>query len=203
MTPTSNSTAAVVATVTPAAAPVPPSLSGDVVVPLLTSLLIAALVLLLTLLIARTARAWTLGALGRSRADSSTRLLVGRVVFIAIVTIGALTALGLIGVPWTTVIALTSVLGLAASLALQDVLKNFVAGIYLLVERPFRIGEWIKVRDFVGAVETIDVRTTVLRTEDGGAVMVPNAILFAEIILNRGITPPEPPKTSDEEPEKV
>ena len=200
MTPTTSSTAAVAATQTPASVP---SLSGDVVVPLLTSLLVAALVLLLTLVIARTVRGWTLHALGRSRADSSTRLLIGRVVFIAITTVGALTALGLIGVPWTTVIALTGVLGLAASLALQDVLKNFVAGVYLLVERPFRIGEWIKVREFVGAVETIDVRTTVLRTEDGGAVMVPNAILFAEIILNRGVTPPEPPNKSDEEPERV
>jgi small conductance mechanosensitive channel len=180
-----------------------PSLTADVVVPLLTSLLIAVLVLLLAVVLARTARGWTLGALGRSRADASTRLLIGRVVFIAIVTVGALTALGLVGVPWTTVIALTSVLGLAVSLALQDVLKNFVAGVYLLVERPFRIGEWIKVKDFVGAVETIDVRTTVLRTEEGNAVMVPNAILFSEIILNRGITPPAPPKKSDEEPERV
>jgi small conductance mechanosensitive channel len=200
MTPTSNTAAAAAATPTPA---VPPSLTADVLVPLLMSLLVAMLVLIVTLLIARTLRAWTLRALGRSRADASTRLLIGRVVFIVVTTVGVLTSLGLIGVPWTTVIALTSVLGLAASLALQDVLKNFVAGVYLLVERPFRIGEWIKVRDFVGSVETIDVRTTALRTADGAQVMVPNAILFAEIILNRGITPPESPAKSDEEPERV
>lgn len=200
MTPTSNTGAAAVATPTPAAVP---SLTGDVVVPLLMSLLVALLVLLLTLVIARTARGWTLRALGRSRANASTQLLIGRVVFIAIVTVGALTALGLIGVPWTTVVALTSVLGLAASLALQDVLKNFVAGVYLLVERPFQIGQWIKVREFVGSVETIDVRTTMLRTEDGSQVLVPNAILFAEVILNRGVTPPEPARRSDEEPERV
>jgi len=159
------------------------------------------LVVLLTLLLARTARGWTLRALGRSRADRSTQLLIGRVVFIAILTFGLLTALGVLGVPWATVVALGSVLGLAASLAMQDVLKNFVAGVYLLVERPFRIGEWIKVKDFVGSVETIDVRTTTLRTAEGNAVLVPNAILFAEIILNRGATPPAPEK--DEEPERV
>jgi small-conductance mechanosensitive channel len=98
----------------------------------------------------------------------------------------------------------TGVLGLAASLALQDVLKNFVAGVYLLVERPFRIGESIKVKDFTGAVETIDVRTTVLRTAEGDAVMVPNAILFAEIILNRGIPPPAAASADQaDEPEPV
>jgi small-conductance mechanosensitive channel len=169
-----------------------PSLTSDLLVGVIMSLLIALLVIFVALLVARFARAATLRALGRTRADPSTRLLIGRVVFIAILTIGGLTALGLLGVPWTTVIALTSVLGLAASLALQDVLKNFVAGVYLLVERPFRIGESIKVKDFVGAVETIDVRTTVLRTAEGDAVMVPNAILFAEIILNKGLPPPAP-----------
>ena len=107
-----------------------------------------------------------------------------------------------LGVPWPTVVALAGVLGLAASLALQDVLKNFVAGVYLLVERPFRIGESIKVKEFSGSVETIDVRTTVLRTPEGDAIMVPNAILFAEIILNRGMPrPPAPPEP--EEPERV
>lgn len=169
-----------------------PPLTGDVIGTLLMSLGIALLVLLVTLVLARLARGAVLGALGRTRADRSTALLIGRMVFITVLTIGSLTSLGLLGVPWTTVLALTSVLGLAASLALQDVLKNFVAGIYLLVERPFRIGEEIRIKEFVGRVETVDVRTTVLRTADGEAVMVPNAVLFAEIILNRGIRPAAP-----------
>lgn len=176
----------------------------DLLFGLALSLAVAVVVVLLALVAARVARGATLRALGRTRADPSTKLLIGRVVFIAIVTVGALMALGLLGVPWATVLALTSVLGLAASLALQDVLKNFVAGVYLLVERPFRIGELIKVKDFTGAVETIDVRTTVLRTAEGEAVMVPNAILFAEIILNRGVPAPPAPKLEDaDEPERV
>jgi small-conductance mechanosensitive channel len=106
--------------------------------------------------------------------------------FLGVLLIGLLMALGAFGIAWTTVVALAGVFGLAASLALQDVLKNFVAGVYLLVERPFRVGEEIKVREYVGRVETIDVRTTAIRTADGDLAMVPNAILFAEIILNRG-----------------
>lgn len=186
-------------TPTPTATPVPPlpAVTSELLLSLLFSLLIALGVILGALLIARFARGATLRTLGRTRADPSTRLLIGRVVFVAILMIGGLTALGLVGVPWTTVVALTSVLGLAVSLALQDVLKNFVAGVYLLVERPFRIGESIKVREYVGAVETIDVRTTVLRTPDGDTVMVPNAILFAEIILNRGLPAPVAPAADD------
>src|SRR5438128_2638121 len=100
-----------------------PLATGDIVVPLLLSVLAALVVLLTTMLVARTARGWTLRALGRSRADRTTQLLIGRVVFIAVLTVGLLSALGLLGVPWTTVLALTSVLGLATSLAMQDVLK--------------------------------------------------------------------------------
>ena len=50
----------------------------------------------------------------------------------------------------------------------------------------------------VPELDRLGVRTTVLRTEEGSAVMVPNAILFAEIILNRGAAPPEPPKEPEE-----
>jgi small-conductance mechanosensitive channel len=194
------------ASVTPTPTPIVPAqpvaVTTDLLVSFLIGIVIALAIIMLALVIGRLARAATLRALGRTRADPSTRLLIGRAVFVGVMVIGSLAALGALGVPWPTVVALAGVLGLAASLALQDVLKNFVAGVYLLVERPFRIGESIKVKEFSGAVETIDVRTTVLRTPEGDAVMVPNAILFAEIILNRGIPrPPAPPEP--EEPERV
>ena len=191
---------------TPTPTPSPPgpplALTTDLLVALVISLVLALAIVLLSIAIGRLARAATLRALGRTRADASTQLLIGRAVFIAVLVVGALAALGALGVPWPTVVAFTGILGLAASLALQDVLKNFVAGVYLLVERPFKIGESIKVRDFSGAVETIDVRTTVLRTAEGEAIVVPNAILFAEIILNRGVPRPPPPP-EPEEPQRV
>ena len=161
------------------------------------SVLIALVIFLCALILGRIARSASSRALQRTRADRSTVLLIGRIVFISISVVGALTALGLLGVPWTTVVALTSVLGLATSLAMQDVLKNFVAGIYLLVERPFRVGESVKIRDFVGVVESIDIRTTVLLADNGDRILVPNAILFAEIILNRNVAVVPPPVDAD------
>jgi small conductance mechanosensitive channel len=190
--------------VTPTPTPGPPQtivITTDAVVEFLISAGIALVIVVIALVIGRLVRAATLRALERTRADASTRLLIGRSVFVAVLVVGSLAALIALGIPWPSVVALFGVLGLAASLALQDVLKNFVAGVYLLVERPFRIGESIKVKDFSGSVETIDIRTTVLRTAEGEAVMVPNAILFAEIILNRGTPPPPTPKEpQDPEP---
>lgn len=174
-----------------------PSLAAEAVLPFLLSTLLALVIFLCALILGRMARSATSRALQRTRADRSTVLLIGRIVFISISVIGALTAMGLLGVPWTTVVALTSVLGLATSLAMQDVLKNFVAGIYLLVERPFRVGETVKIRDFVGVVESIDIRTTMLLAENGDQILVPNAILFAEIILNRHVSTVPAAKDND------
>jgi small conductance mechanosensitive channel len=192
--------------VTPTPTPIVPGpptvLTSDLLVGLLFSVVVAAVIGLVALVLGRVARSATLRALAHTRADPATRLLIGRAVFVAVLVVAALAALGALGVPWPTVVTLAGLLGLAVSLALQDVLKNVVAGVYLLVERPFRIGESIKVKDFSGAVETIDVRTTVLRTAEGDAVVVPNAILFAEIILNRGM-PARPSLPEPDEPERV
>lgn len=93
--------------------------------------------------------------------------------------------LGLFGANWTALLAFLSVSTVAISLSFQDVLKNFIAGVYILMERPFSIGERIRVRDYDGRVESIDIRTTVLRSDREERVIVPNAVMFTEILTNR------------------
>jgi small-conductance mechanosensitive channel len=132
----------------------------------------------------------------QTRGDLGLAILLGRIAYFLILFIGLLMVLRAFGVDATTLFAALGIVGLAVSLALQDVLKNVFAGIYLLVERPFLPGEIIKVRDFVGTVESIGLRTTMLRHE-GELVFVPNAILFSEILINRGsptITPTSLPE---------
>jgi small conductance mechanosensitive channel len=93
--------------------------------------------------------------------------------------------LTIFGVPTTAVITSFSLATAGIVLAFQDVLKNFIAGIYLLVERPFTIGDRIKVRDAEGSVEEVDIRTTALKTDTGMIILVPNTIMFTEIVTNR------------------
>lgn len=111
--------------------------------------------------------------------------LAGNGVTVLGVIFAASIILSVAGVPPSAVI--TS-LGLATAgivLAFQDVLKNFIAGIYLLVERPFTIGDQVKVRDAEGSVEEVDIRTTALKTDAGVIILVPNNIIFTEIVTNR------------------
>ncbi|MGE3913524.1 MAG: mechanosensitive ion channel family protein, partial [Chloroflexota bacterium] len=97
------------------------------------------------------------------RADVTARVLIGRIINIVIVGLGVATILDTIGIPLTTFVTVVGVAGLGISLAMQDILKSFVAGTYLLFERPFRIGDEISVKDQRGTVEHIGIRTTRLR----------------------------------------
>ncbi|WP_423793388.1 mechanosensitive ion channel family protein [Methanocaldococcus indicus] len=101
---------------------------------------------------------------------------------ILIIIFSILTALSSIGYDITALLAGLGIGGLAVALAMQDVIKNFIAGVLILIDKPFLIGHWIKVGDFEGIVEEIGMRTTKIRTFDKSLVIMPNyKILDSEI----------------------
>ncbi|SDJ22872.1 Mechanosensitive ion channel [Halovenus aranensis] len=73
---------------------------------------------------------------------------------------------------------------LAIGFALQKVIQNFVAGIFIFADRPFRIGDWIEWNDNAGVVEDISLRVTRVRTFDNELVTVPNAHLTDNAVKN-------------------
>ena len=145
----------------------------------------AAVLVLLTWCAARLARSWFQFATERTGADAHLRLIIGRTVSIMVVVLGGITVLDTLGVPPATLVTFVGVVGIGISLALQDILKSFFAGTYLLFERPFRIGDEVSVKDQRGIVEHIGIRTTRLRTEQNVLVSIPNAVVFSEMVLNR------------------
>ncbi len=73
---------------------------------------------------------------------------------------------------------------LAIGLAFQDLLRNVLAGIFLLIERPFRLGDEVSVDDVTGIVQTIELRTTALRLGDGRLAVMPNLTMFSRTVIN-------------------
>jgi Small-conductance mechanosensitive channel len=73
---------------------------------------------------------------------------------------------------------------LAVGFALQDVLKNFVSGIFIYTDRPFKIGDWIEWDDYTGVVQDISFRVTRVRTFDNELLTVPNSTLTDGVIKN-------------------
>ncbi|MCL5264225.1 MAG: mechanosensitive ion channel family protein [Chloroflexi bacterium] len=154
------------------------------IIPVTIKVAVSVVVLLLTLHLAGRARRASQKSLTRTKADPSIVVFIGRLAHIGVLAAGTVIILGIMGISWTALLAVVGAISLAISLAIQDVLKNFVAGLYLLIERPFRVGETIKIKDFEGKVEDIGIRTTILRTGDGLQVVVPNAIVFTEVVVN-------------------
>lgn len=101
-----------------------------------------------------------------------------------VVLIAVLAILETFGVPVAGLMAGAGVAGLAVSLAAQSTLSNLIAGITLVMERPFGIGDYIVLGSFEGTVEEISFRSTKLRTPDNCLITVENSKVSAEYIQN-------------------
>ena len=154
----------------------------------------AALVVIVSFVGARLALNWSGRAMRRGRVDLGTQILVKRGLVVVWLVVTLLVVLGILGVNPAGLVAVAGAVGLAFSLAIQDILKNFFSGVYLLLERPFRVGDTIRVKDQLGVVENIGIRTTLLRTTDDVLVLVPNATVFGEVVTNHTYARPAPAK---------
>ena len=85
---------------------------------------------------------------------------------------------------FSSLIAGLGIAGFTIGFALQDVVKNFVAGILLLIQQPFDIGDAIEVGGYGGTVLNISLRATEMRTWDGRWVFIPNGDIFVSSIVN-------------------
>jgi len=118
----------------------------------------------------------------RKAPEGVTRLLVDTV-RVSVIVVGVVTALQRF-FDVTAFLAGLGILGFTVGFALQDVMKNFAAGIILLLQQPFHIDEFIGVNGFDGQVLEIDLRATEMRAVDGRIVSIPNADVLANPIIN-------------------
>lgn len=139
----------------------------------------------ITLFVARQVKNWVARLLGRSWISPNLIALAGNGAFVLTVVIGVTWLLRTLGATSTAIVTSLSVITVAIGLSVQDILRNLVAGVYLLLEQPFKIGDEIAVKGIAGEVEGIDIRTTILRTDEGLQVLVPNSVVFTEVVTNR------------------
>ena len=109
----------------------------------------------------------------RTIKSTSLQLLLNKVCRIGVWTLGILLAcvLAFPGFESGDIIATLGVGSVAIGFAFQDIFKNFLAGIILLIEEPFRIGDEVVIGDYQGKVENISIRTTKIRTYKGERVL--------------------------------
>lgn len=125
-----------------------------------------------------------LAAVDRMGIERSLRQLLRNVIAVAVSAIGFVTVMDQFGVNVLAAITALGVVGIAVGLGAQDTIGNFISGITLLLERPFRIGDWIDVGGKVGRVESIRLRTTLIIDRDNIQTVIPNAQVAAGQIVN-------------------
>lgn len=118
----------------------------------------------------------------RKAPEGVTRLLADTV-RVSVLVIGVITAIQRF-FDVTAFLAGLGILGFTVGFALQDVMKNFAAGVILLIQQPFQVDEFIGIAGFDGQVLEIDLRSTEMRSLDGRIVSIPNAEVLAHPIVN-------------------
>lgn len=89
-----------------------------------------------------------------------------------------------LGVDTTSLVAILGAAGLAIGLSLQDSLKNFAAGVMLLVFKPFKAGDFVEAAGTAGSVKKIGIFTSILNTPDNKEIIVPNGKIYGDNITN-------------------
>jgi potassium efflux system protein len=101
-----------------------------------------------------------------------------------VLLIGFLLAVAAAGFDWSRVTLLAGAFGVGVGFGLQNVINNFVSGLILLFERPIQVGDTVQQGDLFGEVRRIGIRSSTVRTWQGAEVIVPNANLISEQVVN-------------------
>lgn len=152
----------------------------DFTIKALPAIILAIILVFVTSWAAKLVRQIVSNVSNRTVKNQSLRSLMVQLSYVGAWVVGILIA-SVVAFPDLRLGDIIGLLGLgsvAIGFAFQDIFKNFLAGILLLLQEPFRIGDQIVVEGYEGTVEEIAIRSTQIRTYQGELVVVPNAIVF-------------------------
>lgn len=131
------------------------------------------------------------GLLARLPIDRGSQEAVGTVITYLISGFGFIIVLQTIGIDLSSLAVVAGVLGLGLGLSFQLLASNFISGLAILLEQPIKVGDFIEVDSLLGTVEKISIRSTILRTNDGLYVIVPNNRFLEKNVVNWSYRNPE------------
>lgn len=144
----------------------------------------AALVLVAAIVLGRILRVVVRRIVQRARADSFLGDLIGRFANYVVIAFGLIYAFESLGIAVGPLLGALGIVGIALAFAFQDILQNFVSGVIIQVQRPFRSGDEIVTTDHEGTVTAVGARTVTIRTPDGETVLLPSAQVISSPITN-------------------
>jgi small conductance mechanosensitive channel len=153
-------------------------------VPVATNIAVGVVILIAAVILSKRARSLVTAVSRRSRVDVTLSTFFGQVARWAVLILGIIVAVGKIGIPTASFVAIIGGASLAVGLAFQGSLGNLAAGVMLLIFCPFKIGDVVQVGGVTATVAEIDLFTTLLDTFDNRRVTMPNGNIFGNEIEN-------------------
>jgi potassium efflux system protein len=116
--------------------------------------------------------------------DAGSRHAISMIFNYTITAIGVVAAFSIIGIQWSSIQWLIAALGVGVGFGLQEIVANFICGIIVLFERPFRIGDTVTIGDISGTVTRIQIRATTVLDWDRKELIVPNKEFITGRLIN-------------------
>lgn len=160
------------------------SIQNDYVVPWTINIVMALAVFIVGRIIISILVGLVRKVLMKSRMDNMLVNFIASILSALLLLFVVVASLDQLGVDTSSLIAIVGAAGLAIGLSLQDSLKNFAAGVLLVIFRPFREGDFVEAGGVAGVVESITIFNTVMRTGDNREVVVPNGPIYGGVITN-------------------
>jgi small conductance mechanosensitive channel len=154
-------------------------------VQLAISLAKAAAILVVGWVVARTVSRLLTRTLQRLRVETTLIPFLSSLAYALVLVIVVVTVLGQLGIPTASLVAVLGAGGVAIALALQSSLGNLASGIMILSFRLFRVGDTVEVAGARGQVAEIQIFHTILTSDDGQRIVVPNAKITSEVVRHR------------------
>jgi len=155
-----------------------------------SNILISLLVIFITVFAAKHIGSAINGALRRRNVDSGVRDSLEKFFRYLLIAVGVLFSLDNLGVSINSLAAVGAVLMVGIGFGLQNITQNFISGIIILIERPIKVGDIIRVGTSTGRVSDIRVRSTIIQTRDDIAIIIPNSKILSEEVINECFTSP-------------
>lgn len=144
-------------------------------------LIVAIVVLVFSVFVAKIARAMAQKALLKSGGHEGASSIVGKTAYGFCLIIGVTISFRILGID---IGFITGAVVFGLGFAMKDIIENYISGVLILLQRPFKIGDTVKAGSVTGKVEEIEARTTFIRIFDGQRVIVPNSKMLSEVVTN-------------------
>jgi len=162
---------------------------GEHIFIMLPNIFVALLLLILTFVLARFIRNTMNRVFRRFSHSAALTNLFTTLVYAAVLIIGFVIVLIVLQLDKAvfSLLAGVGILGLALGFAFQDIAANFISGVIIAVQKPFKVGDMIETNDYIGVIERITLRTIDIRQVTGELVLLPNKMVFENPLTNYSV----------------